>query len=340
MNLAQRIGQEFKTLRDDELSTKQESLVSGTNIKTINGASVLGSGDIDLSTSLSMVGNELRYTNIDGTVQAVDMSPFMDDTTNTVVSASLSGTSIIFTREDATTFTLDVSDLYDDTNLVTSVAGRNGAVILDKSDVGLGNVDNTADSAKAVLSATKLATARTINGVSFDGTANITVADSTKLPLAGGTLTGALSGTTFTGTSFNSITGLSSTTPIVAGTAAVGTGTTAARADHVHPVQTSVTGTASNVTGTVAVANGGTGATSASAALTNLGAQATLVSGTNIKTVNSTSLLGSGDVAVQPTLVSGTNIKTINNSTILGSGNIEIGGISTGKAIAMSIVFG
>ena len=33
--------------------------------------------------------------------------------------------------------------------------------------------------------ATKLKTARTINGVSFDGTKNITVADSTKIPLAG-----------------------------------------------------------------------------------------------------------------------------------------------------------
>ena len=38
--------------------------------------------------------------------------------------------------------------------------------------------------------ATKLATARTINGVSFDGTKNITITDSTKLPLAGGTVTG------------------------------------------------------------------------------------------------------------------------------------------------------
>ena len=38
-----------------------------------------------------------------------------------------------------------------------------------------------------------------------------------------------------TGTSFNSITGLSSTTPNALGTAAVGTGTTTARADHVHP---------------------------------------------------------------------------------------------------------
>ena len=40
--------------------------------------------------------------------------------------------------------------------------------------------------------ATTLQVARTINGVSFNGSANITVADSTKLPLAGGTLTGEL----------------------------------------------------------------------------------------------------------------------------------------------------
>ena len=41
-------------------------------------------------------------------------------------------------------------------------------------------------------SATKLQTARTINGTAFDGTANITVADATKLPLSGGKMTGAL----------------------------------------------------------------------------------------------------------------------------------------------------
>lgn len=54
------------------------------------------------------------------------------------------------------------------------------------------------------------------------------------------------------------------------------------------------------------------------------GKQPTLVSGTNIKTVNSTSLLGSGNVAVQPTLVSGTNIKTVNSNTLLGSGDIAV----------------
>ena len=57
-----------------------------------------------------------------------------------------------------------------------------------------------------------------------------------------------------TGTSFNSITGLSSTTPVVDGTAAVGTGTTVARADHVHPTDTSRAPLASpTFTGTVTI---------------------------------------------------------------------------------------
>ena len=73
---------------------------------------------------------------------------------------------------------------------VDSVAGKTGAVSLDKGDVGLANVDNTADASKNVLSATKLATAITINGVSFNGTANITIADSTKAPLTGGGTSG------------------------------------------------------------------------------------------------------------------------------------------------------
>lgn len=65
---------------------------------------------------------------------------------------------------------------------VVSVNGATGVVTVDKTTIGLANVDNTSDINKAVLSATKLATARTINNVSFDGTANITVEDSTKIP--------------------------------------------------------------------------------------------------------------------------------------------------------------
>lgn len=46
---------------------------------------------------------------------------------------------------------------------------------LNKISVGLGNVDNTADANKNVLSSTKLTTARTIGGVSFDGTTDISL---------------------------------------------------------------------------------------------------------------------------------------------------------------------
>ena len=78
----------------------------------------------------------------------------------------------------------------------------------------------------------------------------------------------------------------SSTTPVMDGTSAVGTSTDYARADHVHPTDTS---------------RAAASHTHAIADVTNLqsaldGKQGTLVSGTSIKTVNGTSLLGSGDI--------------------------------------------
>ena len=58
-----------------------------------------------------------------------------------------------------------------------------------------------------------------------------------------------------------SVPSASSTTPKAAGTAAVGTGTTWARADHVHPAQTSVTGSSGSCTGNAATATSATKAT-------------------------------------------------------------------------------
>lgn len=58
--------------------------------------------------------------------------------------------------------------------------------------------------------------------------------------------------------------------------------------------------------------------------------QDTLVSGTNIKTLNTNSLLGSGNISVQDVLVSGTNIKTINTNSILGSGDLTISASAAG----------
>ena len=96
--------------------------------------------------------------------------------------------------------------------------------------------------------------------------------------LSGETATGA-NGVRLTGTA--TVPEPSSTTPAMDGTAAVGTATTYARADHVHPTDTS--------------------------------RQATLVSGTNIKTVNGTSLLGSGNISTAelPTVTTSDNGKVL-----------------------------
>lgn len=73
-------------------------------------------------------------------------------------------------------------DKVDNTDAVATVAGRTGNVVLTKSDVGLANADNTADSAKNVLSASKWTTARTLSlagdvtgSASIDGSGNVTL---------------------------------------------------------------------------------------------------------------------------------------------------------------------
>lgn len=63
------------------------------------------------------------------------------------------------------------------------------------ADVPTLNQNTTGSSASCTgnaATATTLQTARNINGVSFNGSADITVADGTKLPLAGGTMTGTI----------------------------------------------------------------------------------------------------------------------------------------------------
>ena len=88
--------------------------------------------------------------------------------------------------------------------------------------------------------------------------------------------------------------------------------------------------------------------------------QQTLVSGTNIKTINGNSILGEGNLVIeggdidlsnyynktevdtkldakQNTLVSGTNIKTINGESVLGEGNIVIEGSGISEEQAQEI---
>lgn len=112
------------------IDEKQDVLVSGTTIKTINGTSVLGSGDI-------------------------------------VISGGSGGS-------------------------VDSVNGYTGAVTLTKSDVGLGNVDNTSDANKPVSTAqqtaldlkSNLAGGNTFSGNQICGTTTLTYSSTYDLDLS------------------------------------------------------------------------------------------------------------------------------------------------------------
>ena len=126
------------------LAPKQDNLVSGTNIKTINGESLLGSSDItvvaaETITSIALNGNSLDYTNENGTTTNIDLSAYLDDTQNTVASAAIVGDTITFTRQDATTFTLDIGSI--DANKVSLVTSTDNAIV--KFDGVTGEVQDT-----------------------------------------------------------------------------------------------------------------------------------------------------------------------------------------------------
>jgi hypothetical protein len=95
------------------------------------------------------------------------------------------------------------------------------------------------------------------------------------------------------------------------GSAGVPTFRTMVAAD-VPTLNQNTTGTASNVTGTVAIANGGTGATSASAARTALG----LAIGTNVQAWDADLDTWAGKTAPSGTVVGTSDTQTLTNKTL------------------------
>ena len=169
---------------------------------TLTGA-VTGTGSFDGSANLSIAAtvtgvgavNGIATLDATGKVPSTQLPSYVDDVLEYATQATFPATGetgkIYVETTGNTTFRWSGSAYVKITSGdVASVAGKTGVVTLVKADVGLGSVDNTADSAKNVLSATKLTTARTINGTAFDGTANITIVDATKAPLASPALTG------------------------------------------------------------------------------------------------------------------------------------------------------
>jgi hypothetical protein len=151
--------------------------------RTIGGVSFNGSANINLP-GVNTAGNQ----NTSGTAA-------VSTAATVTTSATSSAFKVPFANTTAST-TGNYGLLQDSTATFTYNPSTNTLVVGTVSAALSGNA----------TTATTLQTARTINGVSFNGSANITVADATKMPLTGGTFTGNVSFGNFAITDVENIT--------------------------------------------------------------------------------------------------------------------------------------
>jgi len=175
--------------------TVQPTLVSGTNIKTINSQSLLGSGDITIS------GGTTDWGDIGGTLaNQTDLQSALDGKQATLVNQtnikSINGTSLLgsgdLTIGGSVSWGGITGTLSNQTDLQSALDGKEATITagttsqyyrgdksfqtLDKTAVGLGNVDNTSDANKPISTATQTA----LDGKVDENTA-ITGATKTKI---------------------------------------------------------------------------------------------------------------------------------------------------------------
>lgn len=184
---------------------------SGTFTGTLNGASTSCTGNAATATKATQDRNGLQIdTNylklsggtVTGTLNLTRTTDAGGTSTNVPALriGNVSGEHLEFDGNEimckATGNTVGKLYINNDGGLVTIGSGGltvGGTITGNLKGNVTGNCSGSSGSCTGnAASATKLQTKRTINGVGFDGTANITVADSTKLPLSGGTVTGTL----------------------------------------------------------------------------------------------------------------------------------------------------
>jgi hypothetical protein len=216
-----------------------------------------------------------------------------------------------------------------------------------KTALALNNVDNTSDANKPVSSATQSAlnakqdtlvsgtNIKTVNGTSVLGSGNIAISSA----VAWGGVTGTLSNQTDLQTALDgkvdensAITGATKTKVTYDAKGLVTAGADATTADIASSTDKRyVTDAQLVVVGNTSGTNTGDNATNSQYSGLAASKQDTLVSGTNIKTINSTSLLGSGNVAVEPTITATTSadyyrgdktFATLNKAAV-GLGNVD-----------------
>jgi hypothetical protein len=149
------------TATQTALDAKQATLVSGTTIKTINSTSVLGSGNISVAPATAInataiatgVVDNTEFEYLNGVTSAIQTQ--IDSKQATLVSATniktINSTSVLGSGNIAVEPTITATTSAD------YYRGDKTFATLNKTAVGLGNVDNTSDANKPVSTATQTA---------------------------------------------------------------------------------------------------------------------------------------------------------------------------------------
>ena len=348
---------------NEALAGKQDVLESGENIKTINGESVLGSGNIEIQggggdtvsfTQTQQSGNELGTITINGTGTNI-YSP--TETDPTVPSWAKASTKPSYTASEvgavptsrtvngkalSSNINLDASDVGAQDALVsgTNIKTVNGNSLLGSGDLAIsgGGAKNVWYGTCSTGSNTNQKVATTTSGDFTLTTGNIVSITFSNANGVSASLnvdsTGDVSIRMTSGSSVNALywTAGETVTFVYNGTyyLAVGKGTATTTYYGVTKLSTSTSSTSDTVAATPS-------AVKAAYDLAN-GKQDALVSGTNIKTINNNSLLGSGDLTI-PTGTTATVTQvslTVANWNATTTCTKSVAGVTTSNSVIVS----
>lgn len=311
-----------------------------TEFKTINGASIIGQGNIEIvgggsgGTGTFVVGSGLTYDSGTSEYRIADsVFEWIDskyDKTGGYVSGSViaSGDVISYGMSDFTGLSLSVIDNYNSTSATDALSANKGRELNEKL---------------TDLSANTITEFKTINGSAITGTGNLVIEGGSGggTEYTGGTNIGINNYIiSVTGRVESASTSLSADTAGDSAKLGGSAATDFAKVSQINALNDALDLKYDKTGGTVNGSVHATGTVSADGDVMSYGASSvvptgiTVVTGLTYSTNDTNHVLNayggyvlSGMVNTkQEKLVSGTNIKTINGQSLLGSGNIEIQG--------------